>query len=193
MGYIIVISGLSGVGKSTVTALIAKQLDAVLIRQDDYFQDDKPRVTLSNGITVKNWDADSAVDFDAFNLDVLEARYSYAHDYIIVEGFNLVESKLKFVPDLHIHLSYTDSEKLVDIYNNVETITDRVINSRKESKSNIKNDELMVKEVVIPYYLNRLKDTKINHVVPTYIGDDRISIDAICSRVQSLIDNGLRK
>ena len=74
---IIAISGISGVGKSTISSILMKYLpsNTILIRQDDYYLQDKPKYTLSNGVVVKNWDTIDAIDWTRLNSDLLSLRY----------------------------------------------------------------------------------------------------------------------
>jgi cytidylate kinase len=186
MGFMIFISGPSGVGKSTISKLIADKHSYVLFKQDDYFipNDQKPRVVLSDGSEARNWDTYRSLDMERFNEDILRARF-YIGGIILVEGFSL--EIMKVVPDIHIHLSYVDSERVEDIALNNVLIAKRMIESRKLSKPNIKNDHLMVREIVLPHYLDSLPYSRFTYVIPTYIGDDRIPLDQLLNRIERLI------
>ena len=67
---IIAISGVSGVGKSTISSNLSKILNCTHINQDSYYLKEKPLVTLSDKRTVKNWDDVDALDFVKLRNDI---------------------------------------------------------------------------------------------------------------------------
>lgn len=188
MGVIIFISGPSGVGKSTACKKLAEDNSFVLIQQDSYFvsKEKKPLVRLSDGTELRNWDTYQSVDFDRFNADILKARFT--SQVVIVEGFCLTASKIKVIPDLHIHISYVESEHVTYIeVGNESVIQQRMLESRKRSKPNVKNDELMIKEIVYPFYVQTLYLAKFDYVVPAFIAGERIPVDLVVNRLFELI------
>lgn len=57
---------------------------------------------LSNGLRVKNWDTEEALDFNKLNADL---NHYYNNNYnIILEGFCLRSDLITLKPNIHIHL-----------------------------------------------------------------------------------------
>lgn len=193
MCIIVFISGPSGVGKSTISKMVEKSLNnflhgCILIRQDDYFlpSDQKPFIVLSNGNMVRNWDTMAALDLPKFNADILKVRYQSKP--VIVEGFCLPRSEIKVIPDIHIHLSYIDSEFINDIIVSSDIIKERMIKSRREAKPKINDgDGIMVQDIVLPFYLKTVASSLFTHIVPTFIRDERIPLENVFSRVYEII------
>jgi uridine kinase len=69
----IVISGVSGTGKSTIAAILARSYEWEYIEGDDFYRskfDVRPKVKLSNGEEVTNWDHPDMIDWDHLNRTV---------------------------------------------------------------------------------------------------------------------------
>ena len=167
---LIFISGISGVGKSTISKELAKELNFIHVNQDNYYLKDKPFVTLSNGLKAKNWDTEQAVNFDKLNSDL--EMYIKQGKKTIVEGFCLRDDLINVKPNIHIHLSYipiVTGDELIEIFNQYkEVIVSRIIKSRAQAKPGIKNDEIVVKELVWPFYMETLNKSKINYIIETF-------------------------
>jgi uridine kinase len=62
-----VISGISGSGKTTLGRILSEKLSAeniLFVDQDVYYLEQKPKITLSNGSVVSNWDSlESIINF----------------------------------------------------------------------------------------------------------------------------------
>ena len=188
---IIFISGISGVGKSTISKELANKLNFVHINQDNYYLKDKPIVTLSNGLKVKNWDSVAALDFEKLNNDI----YDYLSEgrNILLEGFCLRDDLIKVVPNIHIHLSYIPvppNVNLVDTYTaNKDVIIPRIIRSRAQAKPGIKNDEIVVNELVWPFYMNTLENSTIDYVINTFDNNGhRIDKNVIINSIIDLLE-----
>jgi adenylate kinase family enzyme len=188
MGVVIFISGPSGVGKTAASKFLEDNTGVFVIHQDSYFLPNaqKPIVRLSDGREVKNWDTPFALDIEKFNNDIIKARFSQTR--VIVEGFCLRPDIMKVVPDVHIHLSYIGSEMKEDICKNPLLIIQRMTESRKISKPDIKGDELMIKEIIVPFYLRTVEISKFDYIVPTFIGNNRIiDFDFVTHRVYEIL------
>ena len=191
----IFISGISGVGKSTISKELSQQLGLLHINQDNYYLKIKPKVTLSNNLQKSNWDTVEALDFDKLNTDL--TNHFYQRQSFLLEGFCLRTDMIKFAPNVHIHLSYIPvphDANIVDVYmKNKEVIINRIIKSRSISKPGIKDDEIVVRELVWPFYIETLKNSHIDYVLSTF--DDagnRIDLNIIMDKViQILIMEGI--
>jgi len=193
MGYVIFLSGAPGSGKTTATTFISSKLKCTVIHQDSYFlpNDKKPRIMLSNGKEYRNSDTIGALDMKKLNEDIIYARFH--SNLVLVEGFCLTENIMRVVPDMHIHLSFIDSENKKDIFplSNISLLDKRILETRKSYKHNLVNDELMVKDIIVPFYLNNTESSKFTHIVPTFIGDNRISKELVNARILDLISSVL--
>ena len=189
----IFISGISGVGKSTVSKQLAKDLNFIHINQDNYYLKSKPEVTLSSGLKVKNWDSAQALDFDKLNKDLIEYQLR-GRENIILEGFCLRDDLIKIKPDIHIHLSYIPVPTFADLTSYINDFKDfiipKIIKSRSQAKPGIKNDEIVVKELVWPFYIETLENSFINYVVNTFDEEgNRIKVEVIIDRIKELLKN----
>ena len=186
----IFISGISGVGKSTISKELSQQLGLLHINQDNYYLKIKPKVTLSNNLQKSNWDTVEALDFDKLNADL--TNHFYQRQNFLLEGFCVRKDMIKFTPNVHIHLSYIPvphDANIVDVYmKNKEIIINRIIKSRSTSKPGIKDDEIVVRELVWPFYIETLKNSHIDYVLNTF--DDtgnRIDLNIIMDKVMQIL------
>ncbi len=149
----LVITGISGSGKTTIGKELAKYLNLNFLDLDSFYLIDKPLITLSNGMKVKNWDCLESLDIEAVKLAVKEK----ALQGLVFVGFAICDELLPIKPDYHIHLS-TGKTK--------EEIINKCIDSRKKSKPFKDNrDELVVKEIVYPFYCDIIKKMTINYTI----------------------------
>ena len=89
---IILISGLSGSGKTHLGRNICRDFKLTCIDMKKYYKKDfNEKVTLSNGKDVVNYDTDNSVDWDAVNKDVNEKKESG----VVVVGTVFPTEKLK--------------------------------------------------------------------------------------------------
>jgi len=169
------ISGISSSGKTTIGKLVAEKLGYVFVDLDLFYLPRGPNVILSNGIVKKNWDCLETLDFELLN-SILENNLYIGRGVILV-GFTLQDDLLYRAPDVHIHLSMGNTES---------EIIERCILSRKRTKK-VKDDELMVREVVYPFYVETLSKSTITYTIETYLGEIRKSIDIIFEEVSRII------
>jgi len=183
---LIFISGISGSGKTTVGKALVdhynktnnktnsktnKINNRIFKDQDDFFVDIKPKtLPIFNGKTKSNWDCIEAIDWKSLN----QWLFDHKHANVVFVGFCLRGDLINIIPDEHIHLSLDD--------NDIETTVNRCANSRIVSKQLNKkqkcdNDEIMVRQVIIPFYLETLKHTKITKYINVYNNNNRLSVD----------------
>lgn len=154
----IVISGLSGAGKTTLGRVLAAKLGLPFMDIDDFYRPLKPMVTLSNGMRVKNWDSLEALDIPRAREAILHYLNSTG---LVLVGFALRDDVLPVIPDMHIHL-ITGSTK--------EEVIEKCILARRQSKSprDFQRDALMVNEVVYPFYMDTLAHSTIDLIVTVF-------------------------
>jgi len=176
----IAISGISSSGKSFIGQKLAKELELSYIDLDYFYLNSKPFITLSNGITVKNWDCDEALDIKKLKTFVTEKH----SDGLLLVGFNLTDDLLPVKPNFHIHLSIGDTE---------EEIIKRCIISRNLSKNfskkSAENDKLVVKELVYPFYLETLKRSSIDFTIKVFDNNERRDAIYIMNEIIEFIRN----
>jgi adenylate kinase family enzyme len=155
----LVISGISGSGKSTVGRYLSKELNMPYLDLDEFYLPQKPIVTLSSGRKIKNWDTFESLDFSMLDF-IIHDRMTNSGN-LIFTGFAMRDEIFSgnLIPDCHIHLS-TGKNK--------EEIIDRCIAARKQSKNLSDVDELVVKELVYPFYVETLSKSTIHHTIYVY-------------------------
>jgi gluconate kinase len=183
MSYkICLISGLSGTGKTTIAKQFISEVSKnwVWIDQDSFYIQKKPLVRLSNGEEKQNWDCTGAIDWKRLNDTVIQESQ---HHNVLLVGFAPWDIFLRFKVDSHIHLLYG---------NDRHRVIQRCINTRKQSKGftdpNKKlTDELMVREVVYPFYIESLQSMSIHAYLDVYNGDQRVPLDVLVKQVYNLL------
>lgn len=164
------ISGLSGTGKTTIGKAFVENktksevFDWIFVDQDSYYKQPKPEIILSSGIKAKNWDCLDAIDWDRLNIDI--NNYLNRKNVMLV-GFALITEKLNFPIHKHIHLVYGTNDDIKICCEN-----------RRKSKNltcveQMIKDEMMVKEIVFPFYALTLKNSKITDYIPVYTDNNR--------------------
>lgn len=132
------------------------------IKLDWYFLEQKPIVTLSNGVKVKNYDC-----YEALDLEKIHAMDTYN---VILVGFVLTDRVLPKKPDYHFHLNT----------GNVEAISRCIVN-RLHKK--LKHDELVVSELVVPFYEQSLLTSQFDEVIDVYQNNRRLPIKDIVDKM----------
>lgn len=172
-----VISGISGSGKTTLGKMVAPKITyddgivSIFVDEDNFYIDAKSKVQLSNGKDNNN--LDTLVSINPKFTDVI--RDMLKHVPVLLVGFALPEHILPVRPKVHIHLITA---------NNPKDLFERCMN---ESKSI--DDNLMVKEVIIPFYHQIVKESEITHLLNVYDGDQRKSKQSLCDDILAIIND----
>lgn len=176
------ISGLSATGKTTIGRRIENDflIDEVkrieFIDQDWYYKDNKPKVLLSSGEHVSNWDCVEAIYWGTLNADV---KYKLKSRDVLLVGFALWENMLEFPIERHVHLTYSDpcstiKDGLCPSKKDIQKCIDgRMISKKLKTLEKQQKDKLMVEEIVFPFYLETLKKSKIDDFIAVYDKKDR--------------------
>lgn len=167
---IIVISGTSGTGKTTLARYLAKYYVATYIEGDNYFKRKKPSIdlTLDNGeqVRVDNFDSVESIDWEALSRDVTNTAREMP---VILATFAPVISKYSFYVTLHIRL--THAAELADearLSERARQATKRLVTTDK-----LRKDAAMVRQAVIPFQeeIRRDKRNTPNVVTSAYLDD----------------------
>lgn len=174
-----VISGISGSGKTTLGVELLKSFpECVHIDQDSFYLRVKPKVKLSNNMSVSNWDCLEALDpsFSDYLADVLKVTP------VILTGFALCRQVLPVVPKVHIHLVTSDTP---------EHLETRCLKARASAKTvNSDRDLLVVKELVVPFYHHVVDNSDITHRINMYDEKgERVPIRWVTELAKKIIKN----
>jgi uridine kinase len=181
---IILVSGLPGCGKTTVAKKISKDFgkEFILIDQFDYYIDgyDK-KVKLPDGSEVLDVYNNDAVDWKKLNKDI-DAKKSTG---IIVTGIAFPDDKLDFTPDYHIHLSISKKECLDRKRTYLEKHKDKYSKELEDMESS--KEKLKMNQLLYPYYLETIKQSKINKFININNLDDNQAYDSAFDIIISYI------
>lgn len=165
------ISGLSGTGKTTLGRYAANLLGAQFIDQDTFYRKEKPLVVLSNGIRTRNWDCIEAIDWEKMETEVLNAL---EQSYVVLVGFALREENLSRLS------SWKTKEHIELIYGDQELARCKAARATAKTIDPLK-DHHIVEELVFPFYLETRTKSKYDRTVCVYHGDERKSIEELCT------------
>jgi tRNA A37 threonylcarbamoyladenosine biosynthesis protein TsaE len=173
---IIIISGLSGSGKTELSTNISKLFNAKLINLEHFtLKDYVNRVRLNNGVSVIDWDNVGAYDWTKLNDTVNENKAKG----IVLCGAYFPTEKLKFTPDFHLHVKIS-KQKLIEFRHKymLEHPTDEnklVIDTPTET--------LLINQITFPYYSKYIEQSKIDK----WLNANELSADVIYDNAFSYI------
>jgi len=161
---IILISGLSGTGKSKISKNIASKFNLTIMNMENYCKKENDIIVeLYNGLKITDWDHVDAYDWDKFNKDIIELNNKKTTNGIIVCGKMFVTDKLKFKPNFHIHINIS-KKKLVDYRHEfMEKHPEKYPDSDKIL--NTPNELLIINKIEFPHYIEYMKLSKIDKFV----------------------------
>lgn len=185
---VIVISGLSGSGKTTVAKKIAKDFNIELIEQFDFYKKDyNETIVLNKDTKIINWDSDDAIDWDKFNSVVNEKK----HSGVIIAGMSFPTDLIEFPIDFHIHLHVPKQVTLERRRAYLSRHQDEFPESFSEIDTNL--DKLKLNKLTYPYYLeskNKMNITK--YINATDINEDQVYdqiFDYLIDSIKNILDN----
>ena len=155
----LIISGLSGSGKTSIAKFIERDFKLVLINIDNFvIEKFDETVELSNNVKVTNWDSVDSFDWDAINKIVNDNK---ANGIVLCGPYFPLE-KIKFESDFHIQikvpkqiliekrLKFAESNR--DKFKTLETIDNQIIST-------------IVNKITYPLYLKYTEESKIDKFV----------------------------
>jgi uridine kinase len=153
---IILISGLSGSGKTMVAQNIAKDFNIGLIDLESYCDKDfHKKVKVSNNLTITDWD-----DIDSYNWIKFNKEVDIDKDKgVVICGYMFPRDKLTIEPDFHIHIKMS-KQKIMEYRH-------EYVKKHKNECNEIfsildTSDELLlINNVVYPHYTKYLELSNI--------------------------------
>lgn len=183
---IILVSGLSGSGKSELGKNISIDFKIKHINARDYYNKDYHVTTvLPNGETVVNWYTDDAVNWVKLNEDINNNK----DKGVIITNDVFPRSKLTFTPDVHINLKLSKNnllQKRADYIQQHGNVDQKKIMGTETEK-------LILNQLTYPYYLETIKNSDINSYLDVNdLVDDEI-YDKAFDIIIGIITNKLKK
>lgn len=157
MNRCLLLSGLSGSGKSTFGSWLANKWSWEFIDGDKFGLLEKPKVTLSTGEVVNHWDHETAIDWERWNLEVSE---KLKITNVILVTFIPKLEKFTFTIWKHIAL-------LMGIGEEDQCIANRIISKCLDTNEKRKRGEIYVREIAYPEYLRNSAQIK-NGIIVVY-------------------------
>lgn len=164
-GLIIVISGLSGSGKTKLGKEIAtlfkcEFLNTAKFCKKDY--DNKISFKLPSSdktYEFTNWDSDDIIDWDKLNNEVKDIKTKG----VIISGISFPKDKITFKPDFHIHIKLNKQNLLKKRQQFVEDHKDdcKEFDTIKDSDVEL----YLMNHYTYPYYLSITQNSIINKFI----------------------------
>ncbi|ARF08872.1 hypothetical protein Catovirus_1_922 [Catovirus CTV1] len=154
---IIIISGISGSGKTELSKNISKLLDLKLINLNKYCRKDYNKtIKLQGNTEVINWDSDDVYDWDKFNKDVND---NYKNG-VVLTGVSFPRDKINFTPDYHIQIKLSKQNLLKKRSEILDELEDNC-SGTSENKIDKNLEYTLFNQVTYPYYLNLTNNSDI--------------------------------
>lgn len=155
---IIIISGLTGCGKTVIAKRIAKSFKINYIDQNKYIiKDFKNPVISPTGEEVNNFYTDDSIDWSKFNDDVNAKK----HTGIIINA--LSTTNINFKPDIHIHLSLSKQKCIENRHNYLTKNKDKYKQEFENMDSQL--EKWKFNKLMYTYYLDTRKNMDIDKMI----------------------------
>jgi cytidylate kinase len=177
---IILISGLSGSGKSELGKNVSNDFKIKLLNMKTFYKPTfNETLKMPNEKIVVNYDTDDAIDWDKFNKEINEVKQKG----VVVISPVFPTDKLNFNPNYHIHLKISKQE--------LKKKRTEYIEKHKDKNFDLETELLRVNVATYPYYLNSLKRMKIDKFIDvTEMTDDEI-YDIIFDSIIKFIESDI--
>lgn len=167
---IILVSGMSGSGKTKLAKNISEDFNLEVIKQSDFYKNPYSNdFTLSDGSTTTNWYTYDAYDWDNFNKVINDKK----SNGIIVTGLVFPTKFLDFKPDFTLSLSVKKAvlfEKMEKILEQNKDIYPEKYDDFKDGKT-----KYIFNKLSFPFFLSSVEDSVINKFINVNeMNDDQI-------------------
>lgn len=152
---IILISGLSGSGKSKLAKMFAKDFKLKLINVNKYYKKDYTKTINIGDLSVIDWDDADAIDWDRLNKDINESK----NDGVIVSGIMFPEENIKFTSDIHFHVKISKKNLMEKRKEFAEKNKDDKPFLYKLNDSEM--EQQIFNKITFPHYFKYLEQSKI--------------------------------
>lgn len=167
---IILISGMSGSGKSKLAENISRDFDLEIINQKDYYKKShNEKFTYFDGTETVNWYTNDAYNWTDFNDDVNNMKSRG----VIVVGIAFPTQYLNFKPDFHI----TVSVKKAVLLERMEKLMEQNKEKYPDKYDDMTSGRMkqMFNKLSYPYYLKSLEESVVNKFInASEMTDDQI-------------------
>ncbi len=171
---IIIISGLSGTGKTKLAKNISELFKMDLINLNFYCKKEyNVKTKLIDGTEIINWDSDDIYDWNVFNENVKK----YSSTGVIIVGSFFPKNKLSFNSDFHVQIKLSKQNLLKRRLDYIEDYGDDCRKKGKNIDQNIEN--AIFNQFTYPYYLDTTERSDITKFLNAneYINMDKEKYD----------------
>lgn len=165
---IIVVSGLSGTGRTELASKLSSLLNFTTVDQKDFYKKNYDiKAKLPNGKEIIVWDSDDAINWDAFNTAVNLAK----DNGVVVVGVSFNKALITFAPDYHFHISMPKQVLYEKRQKKIEANKEEHPEEYEEYEDG--TARLVMNQITYPYYVETVK----NSVVNKFYNTNKYSID----------------
>ena len=157
--FIVLVSGLSGSGKSKIANYIHRDFKLELINLENYCNNSNDIVVeLSNNVKVVDWDNVETYNWEKFNEDVKTKN----NKNLVIYGDMFPTAKINFKVDYHIHIKIS-KQKLIKVRH------DFLINNPDKCPEltqyiDTPTELLIINKITYPHYLEYLALSKFDKI-----------------------------
>jgi cytidylate kinase len=185
-GLIILVSGLSGCGKSILAKKISHDFGLKYIKESDYYKTDYTVETvLPDGIKMINIHTDDAIDWDKLNKDLENLR----KDGVIISGTAFPQDLIKAPIDYHIHLAISKQRCIEKRRDYLEKHKEKY--PEEYALLGTATEKLKMNQMIYPYYLQSKERATIDLTIQGTEIDDEQIYDQAFNELIKFIENYL--
>lgn len=176
---IILISGLSGSGKTKLAKNIERDFKIKFIDIESYCKKDFNKIVeLSDGVSLVDWDDINSFDWEKINKSIEDTKANG----VVVVGPYFTTNLLTVNYNFHIHIK-TQKQALIEARKTF-------INENEEKCKDLKGlESLIVNQVTYPHYLEYLKISKIDK----FINSKDMTLDQIYDETLNYLFNKIQQ
>lgn len=179
---VVIISGLSGSGKTTVGKYYADRHGYIFLDGDEFFKRDKPQIVLiddDRNYTCSNWDTPDAIDWKLMNRVILDILKSNKKNLLLVTFLPIMMYfEFQVIKHIRLELGPNMIEKCIEARKTSKHLNGNALKMRK--------DELMVRQVVVPLY-EQISLYPVDNIICVYESENRKSVEQIADEIAKII------
>lgn len=185
---IILISGMSGSGKTTFAKFISKIFKYKFSTLSDFYYSDEiynkdyNYIVFKDGKKILDWDnIYNSVNWDAFNSHV----DIHKKNGIVISGFGFPEMKLKFKPEFHIHIKISKQQ----LMENRKSYMQKHLEKTDDKIRDPQIEKYIFNNITFPHYQKINNDSNIN----LYINASEKTEDEVQDNIFSYLIGAIKK